>query len=89
MPALHTSAPAPFHNIRVRRPGSHELRALNTLDDVVGALGEMMLVKAIPNLIATFEERTQLNKIMMKRNAEPVAEPGFQHPELLPQPDSE
>ncbi|XP_066344231.1 uncharacterized protein [Miscanthus floridulus] len=89
LPALHTAAPAPFHNIRVRRPGSHELRALNTLDDVVGALGEMMLVKAIPNLIASFEERTQLNKILMKRNAEPVAEPGFQHPELPPQPDAE
>ncbi|CAN6228445.1 unnamed protein product [Urochloa humidicola] len=77
LPPLHTKAPKWFEGIKVKRPGSSDPVALGTLDEIIGERGELMLVLAQEEFLATAAELKQRKDHLRKNTTQPVPEPGF------------
>lgn len=76
LPPMHTPLPDWFHGVRVSRPGTHDPINIKTLNDLIGEVGELMLINAEADLIVTANER-ECKKLLKKRTSLPVPEPGF------------
>lgn len=74
--ALSNVASAYFQRIKVRMPGSDELRVLSTLDNVIGSRGELLFIRSYSIMILSNKELAELERAT-RRKPVPVPEPGF------------
>lgn len=79
LPPMHTEAPVWFDKISVMKKGSNDPIKLSTLEHIIGAQGELMLINCDSSKIADMSLIKRMVAHLKTNVCSPIPEPGFHY----------